>query len=44
MLNDMNAHEPLVYRPTFLERILWFLSSIRIGTKSIRALQLEDIG
>lgn len=40
---NMNATVQLAYRPTFLDRIAWFLAGIGVRTKVIRTAHLEDI-
>ncbi len=43
MTTNMNASVQLAYRPTFLDRIAWFLTGIGVRSNVIRAAQLEDI-
>ena len=39
----MNATAQLAYRPTFLDRIAWFLTGLGVRTKVIRTAHLMDI-
>ena len=43
MKTNMNASVQLAYRPTFLDRIAWFLTGIGVRSKVMRAAQLEDV-
>ncbi len=43
MTINMNASVQLAYRPTFIDRIAWFLTGIGVRSKVIRTAHLEDI-
>lgn len=43
MSTNMNASVQLAYRPTFLDRIAWFLTGIGVRSNVTRAAHLENI-